>query len=329
MSTVSVFVPTYNYARYLRECVSSVLVQDDVDVEVLIIDDASTDGSDEVARELASEDPRVAVAVHGSNRGHIATYNEGIAWAQGQYQLLLSADDALVPGALARAVHVMDAHPQVGLVYGDVPRPGEEGRPLRLDGGYTVTPGRTWLEDRCRSGYNVVPTPTAVIRTSLQRRLGGYLPEHPHAGDLEMWLRLSIHGDVAILDCHQGIYRRHDESMSAAWSEDAAIGDLMECKRAFDAVLDANEQVLTDAARLRALAHRASARRMVGRASTVLTQGDPRCALVDELLRLARETDPAVVRSPVYAKFVLRRTARGRLASSVGARRRSVRRSEA
>ena len=69
MSTVSVFVPTYNYARYLRECVSSVLVQDDVDVEVLIIDDASTDGSDEVARELASEDPRVAVAVQVAGRG--------------------------------------------------------------------------------------------------------------------------------------------------------------------------------------------------------------------------------------------------------------------
>src|SRR4051794_13884437 len=114
MSRVSVIVPCYNYGRFLEQCVGSVLSQDGVDVEVLVIDDASPDGSAEAARALG-RDPRVQVSCHAENRGHIATYNEGLAWARGDYLLLLSADDCLTPGALTRAATLMDAHPAVGL----------------------------------------------------------------------------------------------------------------------------------------------------------------------------------------------------------------------
>ena len=77
MSRVDVIVPCYNYGRFLRECVESVLGQP-VDVRVLIIDDASTDDTPEVAAALAAEDARVEFRRHAVNRGHIATYNEGL-----------------------------------------------------------------------------------------------------------------------------------------------------------------------------------------------------------------------------------------------------------
>src|SRR5436305_2109319 len=103
MSTVDVYIPCYNYGRFLRACVHSVLLQQGVDVRVLIIDDASQDSSQEIAQALAREDSRVEYRRHTANLGHIETYNEGVRWIRAKYSLLLSADDMLTPGALSRA----------------------------------------------------------------------------------------------------------------------------------------------------------------------------------------------------------------------------------
>src|ERR1035437_10076075 len=78
MSSVSVVIPCYNYGHFLLDAVNSALDQADVDVRVLIIDDASPDGSAQVARQIAGSDPRVEVVVHQVNRGNLATYNEGL-----------------------------------------------------------------------------------------------------------------------------------------------------------------------------------------------------------------------------------------------------------
>src|SRR5689334_14702632 len=115
MSSVSVVIPCYNYGHYLQECVGSVLAeQPEVDVRVLIIDDASADDSAQVAKQIAADDPRVDVIVHSTNLGHLTTYNEGLLdWANGDYAVLLSADDQLTPGALTRACALLDARPEV------------------------------------------------------------------------------------------------------------------------------------------------------------------------------------------------------------------------
>src|SRR5262245_27952486 len=120
MSSVSVVIPCYNYGHFLEDVVSSVLDdQPGVDVRALIIDDASPDDSADVARKIAARDPRVDLIVHPINKGHIATYNEGLLeWADGDYCVMISADDRLTPGALGRARDLFDAHPNVGFVYG-------------------------------------------------------------------------------------------------------------------------------------------------------------------------------------------------------------------
>ena len=88
---------------------------------MLILDDCSPDNTEEVGRQLALEDSRVEFRRHAANRGHIATYNEGLMeWAGGDYCLLLSADDMLTAGALRRAAKLMDLHQEVGLTYGRV-----------------------------------------------------------------------------------------------------------------------------------------------------------------------------------------------------------------
>jgi glycosyltransferase involved in cell wall biosynthesis len=88
---VSVVIPCYRYGVYLPAAVASALDQADLDVDVLIVDDASPDDSAKVAEELASADPRVDVLVHEENAGHIRTYNDGLAKATGDYLVLLSA----------------------------------------------------------------------------------------------------------------------------------------------------------------------------------------------------------------------------------------------
>src|SRR5690348_14990448 len=115
--SVTVVIPCYNYGRYLSTAVKSVLDQPGVDVEAIVIDDASTDESSEVVRALAASDPRVRAILHRRNCGHIATYNEGLEQATGDYVVLLSADDALPVGSLARATALLETHPSVGLVY--------------------------------------------------------------------------------------------------------------------------------------------------------------------------------------------------------------------
>src|SRR5437660_6584650 len=71
---VTVVVPCYNYGRYLPQCLASALDQPGVDVDVVLVDDASTDGSGDVAEELAAADSRITLVRHAVNAGHIATY---------------------------------------------------------------------------------------------------------------------------------------------------------------------------------------------------------------------------------------------------------------
>lgn len=219
MSRIDVVVPCYNYGRFLSECVSSILDdQPGTDVRVLIIDDASQDDSAQTARKLAAADDRIEVRVHPVNRGHIATYNEGLLdWADGDYCVLISADDMLVPGALRRAADLMDAHPEVGFVYGHAVefRDGEKLPAARTRcRTQTIWPGRWWLERRFAEASNCIVSPEVVVRTSLQHQLGGYDPELYHTADHELWMRLAAHADVGYIGADQAFHRWHDNNMS-------------------------------------------------------------------------------------------------------------------
>jgi hypothetical protein len=236
--TVSVVIPCYNYGHYLPTAVASALGQAGVDVELIVVDDASPDGSGAVVQELAAHDDRIRAILHPSNRGHIATYNEGLAEARGDYVVLLSADDALPPGALARASALLEANPSVGLVYGhpvtfvdESPQASERVR------SWTVWPGEVWIERVCRSGRNCIMNPEVVMRTSLQHAIAGYDPELPHSGDIEMWMRAAAVSDIGRVNGPpQGFYRVHGDSMQRTTYAGHVI-DL-------EGLLDAFEKVL-------------------------------------------------------------------------------------
>jgi glycosyltransferase involved in cell wall biosynthesis len=276
MKAVDVVVPCYNYGRFLRGCVQSILSQQGVDVRVLIIDDGSPDDTPQVGRALAAEDARVTYRRHEPNQGFFPTINEGLFdWASAEYCLLLSADDALAPGALARATALMDAHPKMGLVYGlGMILKGEaepHGAPqVPSDYRTDIIPGDRFLEFCCEIG-NPVPTPTAVLRTALQHKIGRYNPDLPHTSDYEMWMRCALHGDVGFVHAIQGYYRVHGAAMSAQFHADFTR-DLVQRHRAVATVVGG--ALLPNADRLLDMSRRRCAGVVVYRAHCRFDVGD-------------------------------------------------------
>ncbi|THK39048.1 glycosyltransferase [Ensifer sp. MPMI2T] len=240
---VTVVIPCYNYGRYLRQCVDSVTQnQPGIDIEVIIVDDLSTDDSVDVAQSIRDADKRVQLILHKQNKGHIATYNEGLEAATGEFVLLLSADDLVTPGALTRAAELLVAEPSVGLVYGTaIHFSGELPENRSARGKWIIWPGIDWLHIRCRSGYNVIASPEAVMRTAVLRKIGGYRAELPHAGDFEMWLRTSAASDVGFLaGVDQAYHRQHATNMHKQdFGSGTAFGQLIDLKQrwqSFEAV---------------------------------------------------------------------------------------------
>jgi glycosyltransferase involved in cell wall biosynthesis len=253
MARVDVIVPCYNYGRFMEDCVASALRQLGVLVRVLVIDDASCDETEKVGRRIAERDSRVIYRRHPTNRGHIATYNEGLDWADGDYTLVLSADDMLAPGALERASRLMDEHQEVGMTWGDVIRtstPNFEAVALPLTYGINVIPGSAFIEASCRALGTSVETATAVVRTSVQKRVGGYRKELTHSGDQEMWLRFASVSAIGRVNAVQGFYRRHGANMSNGYYGDLGRRDFDQIRAAFACFFAGWGSQLADQARL-------------------------------------------------------------------------------
>ena len=213
MTSVDIVIPNYNYGRYLREAVESVLCQDVEQLRVLIIDNASTDDSAEIAREFARADPRVQVRVHDRNLGLHASFNEAVAWASAEYFMILCSDDLLLRGALRRATDIMNECPQVHLVYGLAPlhHGGDLPAvpPVTARSTVQLSSGAEFLHTICATGRSPIRGPAAIVRTAIQKRAGLYDVNLPHMCDVEMWMRFGLLGSIAKVDADLLIARSH------------------------------------------------------------------------------------------------------------------------
>jgi glycosyltransferase involved in cell wall biosynthesis len=161
---VSFIVPCYNYGRYLPDCLNSIFgLEGGYDFEVIAIDDASTDNTMEVLASFA--DPRLRVVRHIKNMGHVATVNEGMAMAVGEFIARIDPDDRYRPHFLETVLARFREFPEVGLVYGDAAVIDQDGR-INLERSDRVHGGRNskgnefvlLLEDNC------ICAPTAMAR---------------------------------------------------------------------------------------------------------------------------------------------------------------------
>jgi glycosyltransferase involved in cell wall biosynthesis len=242
-SVVTVTIPSYNYARYLRECVESAVHQEGVEVDVVIVENASTDGSVELARRLRDEYSNVRLVEHADNHGIICSLNRCRDEIRGEYVVLLCADDCLTPGSLARSVAFMDAHPNVGMTYGPVLdfTHLSEVTPAQLAAGpgpAKIYPGTEWIDRVCRARENPIRTPEVLMRVSTLAVAGRLDPACPHTSDLNMWLRIASYSDVAFLPGQVlALYRQHETNHSNAY-ESSALSTIEQKWAAFSAFLD-------------------------------------------------------------------------------------------
>jgi glycosyltransferase involved in cell wall biosynthesis len=207
---VSVVVPNYNHARFLRERMWSVLDQTHGDLELIYLDDGSTDESASVFREVA-DDPRVRAESNAKNSGRpFRQWNRGVALARGEYVWIAESDDSADLRFLETLVPVLDRHASVGFVYCQFRRIGERGgepdvadlwwkglHPTRWSRDF-VSPGREELEFLGR--WNVVSNASGVLfRRSVYERVGGADEDMQLAGDWMLWIKMALVSDVAFV----------------------------------------------------------------------------------------------------------------------------------
>jgi len=187
---VSIVTPSYNQARFLEATIQSVLAQDYPNLEYIIVDGGSTDGSVEIIRRYAD---RLAWWVSEPDRGQTDAINKGFAHASGEIFAWLNSDDTYEPGAVAEAAAFLAAHPQVGLVYGDASFIDAEGRVI---GRFNAR--QTSLK-RLRRGGVYIPQQAAFWRADLWHQVGPLDPSFYFAMDYDLWVRLAQVSEIRYL----------------------------------------------------------------------------------------------------------------------------------
>ena len=204
--SVSVIIPTHNCLEYLPQALQSALDQGVDDMEIIVFDDGSSDGTGEWLKQKARLEPRI-VDVYGSGSGPAAARNRCLHYARGEYVAFLDADDRWRPGKLAEQLSFLREHPSVVLSFTDFQLVNEQGEPGQT--GYAFWPRFSKLVGRA-SGYrllnkalaclfveNPVGTSSVVARRDALQRTNGFDPVLPSAEDWDLWLSLAAIGDVA------------------------------------------------------------------------------------------------------------------------------------
>ncbi len=205
---VSVVMPFFNSAEYVEEAIESMLSQTYRALEVIAIDDGSTDDGLAIVQRIAARDQRVRVISEGK-RGFVVSLNRGLALARGEYIARMDADDVSLPDRIAKQVAFLDSHPDVGVVGGQIL--------AVLDGKVLTLPW--WLDapldhDAIESALwhrNSIYHPTALLRRDVLLAASGYRSAFTVVQDYDLWLRLAARTRLANLPDRVLRYRFHDK----------------------------------------------------------------------------------------------------------------------
>ncbi len=207
---VSIVTPSFNQASFLEETILSVLGQDYPNLEYLIVDGGSTDGSLEIIRRYAD---RLAWWVSEPDRGQTEAINKGFAHARGEIFAWLNSDDTYLPQAVSEAVQYLQTHPDVGLVYGDANFIDERGRVLGK------FPARQTDYRRLRQGYVHIPQQAAFFRAELWHKVGPLDVSFYFAMDYDLWVRIARLAKIVYLPRPWANFRLHGSAKTIAADE--------------------------------------------------------------------------------------------------------------
>ncbi len=208
---VSVIIPCYNHEGYIRECLLSVLRQSYPKVQVIVIDDGSTDHSPELIRELQQD--YTFIFERQENHGISATLNKGIQqYASGKYIAIVASDDYWVEDKLARQVAFMEENPQAAMVYGNAFLVNEHSENIgSFDEKRLAKPCtfRALILDKVG-----IPALTVMVKREVFQKLG-HFDVQLAMEDWDMWLRIADQFPIAYLPGEVAYYRFHPTNISA------------------------------------------------------------------------------------------------------------------
>jgi glycosyltransferase involved in cell wall biosynthesis len=208
---VSIITPSFNQARFIEETVRSVIDQDYPNIEYLVVDGGSNDGSREIITRYHREYPdRLVWWVSEPDRGQTDAINKGFGRARGEILAWLNSDDVYLPHAVSEAVAALQEHPEAGMVYGDANLTDEAGQVIGR------FPARQTDYRRLRRGYVHIPQQSAFFRASLWRQVGPLDPSFYFAMDYDLWVRLARRAPLLYLPRLWANFRLHASGKSVA-----------------------------------------------------------------------------------------------------------------
>jgi glycosyltransferase involved in cell wall biosynthesis len=192
---ITVLIGAYNHEATLPRAVASMLAQTVEDLELIVIDDGSTDRSAEVAESLAAGDSRVRVLRMGENVGIARSLNAALSEARAPFVAVQDADDWSEPRRLERQLAVLDAEPDVGVVGSRMREVDEAGRELSPRTSFASGDVGAVL-----MRFNPIPNTSAALRRSVVLDVGGYDARYRYATEYDLWLRVAERRRVVAID---------------------------------------------------------------------------------------------------------------------------------
>jgi glycosyltransferase involved in cell wall biosynthesis len=204
---VSIITPSFNQARYIEATIQSVIRQDYPNIEYIIVDGGSKDGTVEI---IKKHEGRISWWVSEQDKGQTEAINKGFARARGEILAWLNSDDTYEPGAISSAVKYLMDHPETGMVYGDCNFINEEGRVIGKFGSAQTS------YKLLRQGYAHIPQQTMFFRAELWQQVGPLDPSFYFAMDYDLWTRLAARSALKYVPQTWANFRLHTSGKTIA-----------------------------------------------------------------------------------------------------------------
>jgi len=214
---VSIITPSYNQAAFLESTIRSVLEQDYPSLEYILVDGGSTDGSLDIIHRYAD---RFSWWVSEKDKGHADALNKGFSHAKGEILAWLNSDDTYYPGAISDAVASLQAHPEVGMVYGDADLNDETGN---IIGSFA---SRQTDYQKLLRGSVHIPQATTFFRADLWRQVGPLSLSLFFAFDYDLWVRLAKVSKILYIPRTWATFRLHNDGKSIL-NDDRCYPDML------------------------------------------------------------------------------------------------------